>query len=63
MKLKRNLIVVVLTLIVCGSAAIHAQSVGVGISNIAITPHASAILEMRTTGSNPKIRCFTLRRN
>ena len=64
MKLKRNLIVVVLTLIVCGSAAIHAQSVGVGISNIAITPHASAILEMRTTDKGLLIpRMTTAERN
>jgi hypothetical protein len=64
MKLKRNLIVAVLILIVCSSNAIRAQSEGVGISNIAITPHASAILEMRTTDKGLLIpRMTTAERN
>ncbi len=47
MKSKLNLITVALILLFCSSNAIHAQSMG--ISNAAITPDPSSILEMRTT--------------
>ena len=47
MKSQLNLIAAALILLFCSSNAIHAQSMG--ISNAAITPDPSSILEMRTT--------------
>ncbi|MFT4801671.1 MAG: hypothetical protein ACI93N_001446, partial [Flavobacteriaceae bacterium] len=47
MKSQLNLIAAALILLFCSSNTIHAQSMG--ISNAAITPDPSSILEMRTT--------------